>query len=192
MKKGVLALAISVFVVTGCATTANGPVVESGPRYSAAADSMENYRLAAGDKVRITIYDEAALSGEYAVGTNGVLSFPLAGDIPADGKTPKEVGVAIQTRLADGYLRDPKVSVEIVSYRPFFILGEVGAPGQYPYASGMTAFNAVATAQGFSPRADKKTIFIRQAGGVEEQAYRLTPDLKVLPGDTIRVAERFF
>lgn len=180
-----------VAALAGCAST-NGPVVEAGPRYMASADSLENYRLSAGDKVRITVFGEQSLSGEYAVASDGMVSMPLAGNVPADGKSPKELSDLIQTRLADGYLRDPKVSVEVVSYRPFFILGEVGAPGQYPYASGMTVLNAVATAQGYTPRAEKKVVYIRHGGGSKEEAYKLTPDLRVLPGDTIRIGERFF
>lgn len=191
MMKRVVFLTLLVGSLTGCATS-NLPVVETGPRYAMEATSLENYTLASGDKVRITVYDEKALSGEYAIGTNGILSFPLAGDIPADGKTPREVGALIQTRLADGYLRDPKLSVEISAYRPFFVMGEVTAPGQYPYASGITLLNAVATAQGFTPRADKKVVYIRQAGGTVEQAYRVTPALRVMPGDTIRIGERLF
>jgi len=180
-----------VAALAGCAST-GGPVVETGPRYVAEAASLENYRLSAGDKVRITVFGEQSLSGEYAVGSDGMVSMPLAGNVPADGESPKDLSDLIQARLADGYLRDPKVSVEVVSYRPFFILGEVGAPGQYPYASGMTVLNAVATAQGYTPRAEKKVVYIRRGGGAKEEAYRLTPDLRVLPGDTIRIGERFF
>jgi polysaccharide biosynthesis/export protein len=98
----------------------------------------------------------------------------------------------VQTKLADGYLREPKVSMEVVTYRPYFVLGEVKTPGQYPYSNGLTVTNAIATAAGFTPRADKKVVFIRRSGEAEEKPFRLTPDLRVYPGDTIRLAERFF
>ena len=177
--------------LAGCATK-GGPVVETGPRYMAATDSLENYRLSAGDKVRVTVFGEQSLSGEYAVASDGMVSIPLAGNVPADGESPKGLSDLIQTRLADGYLRDPKVSVEVVTYRPFFILGEVSAPGQYPYASGMTAMNAVALARGFTPRANRAVVRIRGEGTAAEVNYRLTPELIVRPGDTLLIGERFF
>lgn len=178
-------------LVAGCSAGGGaGPVISSGERYSTAA--TPDYRLDAGDKLRITVFNEDTLSGEFAVGTEGTLSFPLIGDVPAKGKTPQEVAAAIQAQLANGYLREPKVSAEVSVYRPFFILGEVKAPGQYPYASGMTAVNAIATAQGFSPRASRKIVYIRGANDAAEVAMKLTPDLKIKPGDTIRVGERYF
>lgn len=183
-----LALAI---LVAGCSAGGGaGPIVATGERYTASVDP--NYHLDAGDKLRVTVFNEDTLSGEFAVGSEGVISFPLIGDVPAKGKTPQQVAADIQTRLADGYLREPKVSAEISVYRPFFILGEVKAPGQYPYANGMTAVNAIATAQGFSPRANRKVVYIRSVESTTEVAMRLTPDLKIKPGDTIRIGERYF
>jgi polysaccharide biosynthesis/export protein len=180
-----------ILLLSACAANV-GNVIETGPRFAAVNSVADDYKLAAGDKVRLTVFNEPALSGEFSVSTTGALSFPLVGDVQADGKSIAEITSVVQKRLADGYLRDPNVSLEVTTYRPFFILGEVSAPGQYPYASNMTVLNAVATAQGFTPRADSKIVYIRRAGGVDEQAYRLTPDLRVLPGDTIRLGERFF
>lgn len=180
-----------VWLVAACAGQQT-PIVESGPRYSSVESEIEDYRLASGDKLRIVVFNEESLSGEFSVGSNGFISLPLIGDLAADGKTPLEISEETRRRLADGYLREPRVSAEVVSYRPFFILGEVKAPGQYPYASGMTALNAVATAQGFTPRADDGKVFIRRSGSTQEEAYRLTPDLRILPGDTVRFGERFF
>jgi polysaccharide biosynthesis/export protein len=180
-------------LVAGCSPAAtSGPVVSTGERYAATADASQDYRLDAGDKLRVTVFNEETLSGEFSVGSEGVVSFPLIGDVVAKGKTPQQLATEIQSRLADGYLREPKVSAEISVYRPFFILGEVKAPGQYPYASGMTALNAVATAQGFTPRANKKLAYIRSVNSTAEVAMQLTPDLKVRPGDTIRIGERYF
>lgn len=177
--------------LSACSTTP-GEVISVGPRYDVVAADMDVYKLAAGDKLRVTVYDEPTLSGEFTVGSNGTISFPLIGDVIANDKTSNDVAQTIQARLANGYLRDPQVSAEVTGYRPFFILGEVNSPGQYPYAAGLTALNAVATAQGFTPRASTKVAYIRRAGGVEEQAYELTPDLRILPGDTIRIGERYF
>lgn len=167
-------------------------LVDSGERYSTASSGIEDYRLGAGDKVKMTVYNEPTLSGEFAVTSDGTLSLPLIGDLAVVGKQASEVAAQVQTLLSNGYLRDPKVSLEITTYRPFFILGEVKTPGQYPYASGMTALNAIAVAQGFTPRAERSVVYVRRAGSTTEEAYRLTPDLRVWPGDTIRLGERYF
>ena len=150
------------------------------------------YHLGAGDKIRVLVYNEPQLGGDFSVGTDGEMSLPLIGNVPVAGKTIEQVSRDVQARLADGYLRDPRVSMEVQTYRPFFILGEVRAAGQYPYLSGLTAMNAIATAQGYTPRAARRTVRIRRFGDQYEQEYVLTPDLRILPGDTIRLTERFF
>lgn len=179
-----------VVLLAGCAA-ASGPVVSSGDRYTA-APADDNYALGAGDKIRLNVFNEETLSGEFSVGSEGTVSLPLIGDVVAKGKSPQQLASEVQAKLADGYLREPKVSIEVSAYRPFFILGEVKAPGQYPYASGMTVMNAIATAQGFTPRAAKKVVYIRRANSTEEVAMELTPSLRILPGDTIRLGERYF
>ncbi len=187
--KLILMLVWALFVA-GCAGT--GATVAPGDRIGTSASFVEDYKLGVGDKVRITVYNEAALSGEFALSTNGNLSLPLIGEIPAAGKTPDEVSATVRARLSDGYLRDPKVTLEVTAYRPFYILGEVRAPGTYPYVSGLTVLNAIATAEGFTPRANQRVVFIRRFGVDQEAAYELTPDLRIYPGDTIRLGERFF
>jgi polysaccharide biosynthesis/export protein len=157
------------------------PTVDSG-----------DYRLGVGDKVRVIVFNEETLSGEFAVSAAGTFSFPLIGQVTAFNKTTTEVIQDMQAKLADGYLKDPKVSMEVITYRPYFILGEIKTPGQYPYTNGLTVTNAIATAAGYTPRADRKVVFIRRSGETAERPYRLTPDLRVYPGDTIRLAERFF
>lgn len=178
-------------LVAGC-SAASGPVVSTGDRYVAVEPGAENYQLGPGDKIKLTVFNEETLSGEFSVGSEGTISLPLIGEVVAKNKTPQSLATEVQSKLADGYLRDPKVSVEISAYRPFFILGEVKAPGQYPYASGMTVLNAIATAQGFTPRAAKKIAYVRRAGATQEVPMALTPDLRVMPGDTIRLGERYF
>jgi len=181
--------------LSACAAQGSGDVISSGERYvpvGASNGTIDEYQLGANDKLRLTIYNEPTLSGEFSVSSDGTLSLPLIGDVDAVGKTAKQVSDIIRAKLADGYLRDPRVSMEVITFRPFFILGEVASPGQYPYVNGLTVLNAIATAQGYTPRAQKTVVYIRRAGEAEEKAYKVTPDLRVLPGDTVRIGERYF
>jgi len=166
----------------------------AGPQADAAraVDLADNYRLGVGDKVRVIVFNEERLSGEFQVSAAGTLSIPLIGEVPAIQHTTSDVATNIQKLFADGYLKNPKVSIEVLTYRPYFILGEVQTAGQYPYSNGLTVMNAIASAAGFTPRADKKTVFIRRSGDATERPYKLTPDLRVYPGDTVRLGERFF
>lgn len=176
--------------LAGCATSST--VISSGERYSVYDQLAETYVLGPGDQVRVIVFNEPALSGDFFISGDGDMPLPLVGSVPAGNKTTKDVAADYARLLADGYLRDPRVSMEVITYRPFFILGEVIKPGQYPYASGMTVLNAVATANGFSPRAKKTRVYIRRKGEEGELEYELTANLRVLPGDTIRIGERYF
>ena len=151
-----------------------------------------SYRLGAGDKVKITVFDEPDLSGTFAVSGEGKVSVPLVGDIQAVGLTAPQLQDALQKAYRQGYLKDPKVNVEVLSFRPFYILGEVKMPGEYPYDNGMTVVKAVALAQGFTYRADQKRVFIKHLNEVKEEQIPLTSSQAVEPGDTIRIAERYF
>ena len=135
---------------------------------------------------------EESLSGEFFVTGSGLMSLPLIGEIKAGGMTVGQFQVAVQNALSDGYLKEPRVSAEVLTFRPFYILGEVEKPGTYPYTSGLTVLNAVATAGGFTYRADKKNVWIKHNGETTEQKSELTPSTVVAPGDTIRLGERFF
>ncbi|WP_419827827.1 polysaccharide biosynthesis/export family protein [Sphingomonas sp.] len=174
------------------AADAGGVVAGDDDRYSTQPAQIEDYQLGTGDKIRITVFNEPTLSGDFAVGADGQLSLPLIGNVPARGKRPGDIAAAVQSALGAGYLRNPQVSAEVTTYRPFFILGEVKMPGQYPYAVGLTVFNAIATAQGYTPRSDRRNVFIRRAGQGQEERFKLTPDMRILPGDTIRIGERYF
>lgn len=154
--------------------------------------SVQEYRLGPADKVKITVFGEEALTGEFLVGGNGKISMPLIGDIQAAGLTITMLQDSIANSLRQGYINSPRVSGEIMTYRPFFILGEVGKPGQYPFTNNLTVLNAVATAQGFTYRANTKVVYIKRAGAEGEQAYALTTATQVAPGDTIRIGERYF
>ncbi|CAN5392829.1 polysaccharide biosynthesis/export family protein [soil metagenome] len=169
-----------------------GEVIATGDRYVSNRAVVTDYRLGIGDKVRVTVFREPDVSGEFAVAPDGTVALPLIGAVPAVGRRIDELAAEAQARYGDGYLRNPQVGVEVTTFRPFFMLGEVGAQGQYPYSVGLTAFNAIATAQGFTPRADRYIVHIRREGATVEENYRLTPDLRIYPGDTVRVGERFF
>ena len=189
MRLDLLMAALLAVVLAACTPQA---VVSPGERLASASSLETEYRLGVGDRIKVNVFNEPGLSGEFAVNDAGNISFPLIGDVRAIGSTPGEVAGVVEEKLADGYLREPKLSVEVAVYRPYYILGEVKAPGQYPYASGLTVVNAVATAQGFTPRAQKGVVFIRKFGEDTEKPYEMTPDLKVFPGDTIRFDERYF
>lgn len=150
------------------------------------------YLLGSSDKVRVTVYGEPTLSGEFFVTGSGVVSLPLIGEVKAAGLSLSQFQQAVQSSLSDGYLKDPRVSAEVLTFRPFYILGEVSKPGTYPYTSGLTVMNAVATAGGYTYRADKKQVFVKRNGAAEEQKLTLDPTVTVAPGDTIRIGERFF
>lgn len=151
------------------------------------------YQLGPGDRLRITVFGEEELTGEYQVGANGTLAFPLVGEVPAANMTPQQFASALATRLRQGYLREPHVAASVIGYRPFYILGEVQTPGTYPYAANIDVLSAVAIAGGFTYRANRGRVFIRRAGENEERAYRLRDEaVRVFPGDTVRIGERFF
>jgi polysaccharide export outer membrane protein len=144
-----------------------GPApISSGERYSTASDVVEDYRLGVGDRLRVTVYREADLTGEYAVAADGTVSLPLIGNVKALGRSVDEFTRDAQTRYGDGYLRDPKLSVSVINYRPFFILGEVDTPGQYPYTIGMTLPMAVATAKHRADQAARR----RRGGSLPRRA----------------------
>lgn len=161
-------------------------------RAADAAALEEQYRLATGDKVRITVYGHEDLSGEFEVDASGRLALPLIREVTAATLTLKELEQAITDKLRPDYLKNPQVSVEILNFRPFYIVGEVKAPGSYPYANGMTVINAVAVAGGFTYRARKGAIKIQRGSGAEQREIRAQEHTPVLPGDVIEVPERFF
>jgi polysaccharide biosynthesis/export protein len=150
------------------------------------------YTLDSGDKLRIVVFGQDSISNNYTVDAQGAVTLPLIGTVTARGLTTVQLGNTIATRLKQGFIREPNVAVEIETYRPFFVLGEVTFPGQYPYVPNMTAENAIAIAGGFSPRAYRYTITItRKIQGVPVKA-KLPPRYPVRPGDTIEVSERWF
>jgi polysaccharide export outer membrane protein len=151
-----------------------------------------SYRLDAGDRLRIVVYGQEGLTNTYLVDAGGNITMPLIGAVSARGRTPSELSGAIAARLRNGYIREPYVAAEVEAYRPFFILGEVAAPGQYPFVPNMTVESAVAIAGGFSPRAkrDRVTVTHTDARGT---VRLVVPTATLLsPGDTVLVDERWF
>lgn len=162
---------------------------------SANGELTDGYRVAAGDRVHVTVFDEGALSGDYAIDLAGDLTLPLIDKIPVDGKSTTTLAQDITEKLQKGgYVLHPRVSVEILSHRPFFILGEVKTPGEYPYSGNLTLDQAVAKAGGYTPRADKRSVVLRRQEWAAGRQIRLdsgTP-LRIAPGDTVTVREAFF
>jgi protein involved in polysaccharide export with SLBB domain len=186
----------------GTATTNQSPsVVAAAPTAPAtpaptapqsAAGSAPELRLSGGDKVRVTVYGEDKISGEYQIDSGGLLSIPLAGTIQGAGLTKIELEQALTQKLKSEYLRNPKVTVEVISYRPFYVLGEVQKPGEYQFRSGLNVLSALAIAGGATYRANNSTVMIQRFGSTELKEFPQSPTVLVLPGDVVRVPERFF
>ena len=150
------------------------------------------YRLDAGDRLRIVVYGQEGLTNTYLVDAGGSITMPLIGAVSARGKTPAELAAAVAARLRNGYIREPYVAAEVEAYRPFFILGEVAAPGQYPFVPNMTVESAVAIAGGFSPRAKRDHVTVTHTD-VRGTVRLVVPTAMLLsPGDTVLVGERWF
>jgi polysaccharide biosynthesis/export protein len=150
------------------------------------------YRLDAGDKLRIVVYGQEGLTNTYAIDAGGSITMPLIGSVPARGRTPAGLASEITGKLRNGYIRDPSVAVEIESYRPFFILGEVQAPGQYPYVPNMSVESAVAIAGGFSPRAMRDRVTLTHTDSSGSMRVVVPLGTGISPGDTVLVGERWF
>jgi polysaccharide export outer membrane protein len=150
------------------------------------------YRLDAGDKLRVVVYGQEGLTNTYAIDAGGSITMPLIGSVPARGRTPAGLAAEITAKLRNGYIREPSVAVEIESYRPFFILGEVAAPGQYPYVPNMSVESAVAIAGGFSPRARRDRVTVTHTDGSGSARYVVPLGTTLSPGDTVLVGERWF
>lgn len=150
------------------------------------------YRLGPGDKIRVTVFGQTDLSGEYQVDGSGMVRLPLIGTLRATGSTAPVLEQGITSALADGYLKNPRVNVEIATYRPFYIIGAVNRPGQYAYVDNMDALNAVALAGGFTDQAIQSTLYIRHEGSTVEEPVETRELTHVVPGDVIRVKTSLF
>jgi polysaccharide export outer membrane protein len=155
-------------------------------RYDAA------YHLDAGDRLRVVVYGQEGLTNTYAIDAGGSITMPLIGSVPARGRTTVGLAAEISAKLRAGFIREPSVAVEIEAYRPFFILGEVAAPGQYPYVPNMTVESAVAIAGGFSPRARRDSVTVTHTDASGTARFVVPPGSPISPGDTVLVSERWF
>lgn len=180
-----LALAVAVTAIAGC--TSNAPA----PRSFQEA-TVQPYRLDSGDRLRISVFEQPSLSNTYTVDQAGYIAFPLIGQVAARGQTMPALEGAIAARLRQGYLRDPDVTIEVDRYRPVFVMGEVGRPGQYSYVPGMTAQNAIAIAGGFTSRGNQCDVDVTRKINDRVITGRTTVTAPVLAGDTIYVRERLF
>ncbi|HEY7299125.1 MAG TPA: polysaccharide biosynthesis/export family protein [Xanthobacteraceae bacterium] len=175
-------------LVAGCSAL----TADQGAEIGATPASPPELRLAAGDKVRVIVFGEDKLSGEYQIDNSGGLSLPLAGTIPAAGLTKVELEESLTKKLKGAYLRDPKVTVDVTSFRPFYVLGEVSKPGEYPYRSGLNVLSAIAIAGGSTYRASTSKVLIQRSGTTEMTEYPQATTVLIMPGDVVRVPERFF
>ena len=214
--RAVILCLIAALVLSGCMRT-TGPVAAAQPQsdldsivygqsyamapaptavaYAAAPAPVRYdaaYRLDAGDKLRVVVYGQEGLTNTYAIDAGGSITMPLIGSVPARGRTPAGLASQITAKLRNGYIRDPSVAVEIEAYRPFFILGEVAAPGQYPYVPNMSVESAVAIAGGFSPRALRDRVTLTHADNSGSMRVVVPLGTALSPGDTVLVGERWF
>lgn len=185
-----VAAPLAILMLSGCAASSLPTIAVS----DANAAMSQGYRLSGGDKIRVSVFDEPTLTGEFDVGLDGGLSLPLLGTIPAEGKSAEQLAQAIAAALSEGgYVNDPRVSVDVALHRPFFILGEVQTPGEYPYSGDLTVEQAIAKAGGYTPRAARSEVVLRRASWPEPRRIKLgNSPLLIGPGDTIRVEEAFF
>jgi polysaccharide export outer membrane protein len=166
----------------------------AAPAIAPQPSSAGGYSLGAGDKLRVIVFGEMDLSGDYQVDSTGFVRLPLIGEVRASGLSLQDFEMQVKAKLDEGYLKDARVSVEITSYRPFYIIGEINKPGEYPYVNQMNVLNAVAVAGGFTYRANKDEVYIRREGATKEEKFESDQDhpIKVNPGDIVRIPERFF
>jgi polysaccharide export outer membrane protein len=181
-----LSIALATATLAGCAGPDNLPPIES--------TTEESYRLDTGDQLRVVVFNQDQLSGDYTVGGDGAISMPLVGGVPVRGMTTSELEASLVQRLSEeqDILVNPSVNVQVQAYRPFYILGEVRAPGQYPAVHQGTVLSAVAIAGGFTYRARTDYVSITRKSGDQAVEQRADRDTIVQPGDVIYVYERYF
>jgi protein involved in polysaccharide export with SLBB domain len=150
-------------------------------------------RLQAGDKVKLIVFGEEKISGDYEIDQNGRIAVPLIGAVRAAGLTKKDLEQTLAARLREGQiLRNPVVTIDVSSFRPFYVLGEVEKPGEFTYRNGLNVMSAVAVAGGYTFRASKSKVLVQRAGEKTFTEYSLSPDIAIYPGDLISVPERYF
>jgi len=175
------AAATAAMAAPAAATAATAAIAPEGP-----------YTLDSGDRLRIVVFGQDGLTNAYAVDAGGHIAMPLIGSVAARGATTDELSRRVADKLRQGFIREPHVAVEIEAYRPFFILGEVTQPGQYPYVANMTVETAVAIAGGFSPRAFRQSVTVSRTVNGRQARMTVPVTYPLRPGDTVNVQERWF
>lgn len=182
-------LALMVLMLAGC----SGRPLPSVNAPDSVGDFVQRYQLEPGNRVRVVVFNEQNLSSEYLIDTAGNINMPLAGTVHAAGGTAAALTEKIQDALIrSNYLRDPKVTVEVQTYRPFYVLGEVKQPGEYTFTVGMSVLSAIARAGGYDYRAREEEVILLRIVDGREQEFRAIERTPILPGDIIRVTERHF
>lgn len=192
---GIIVFAMAMLLLGTLAACQQGPVSSSTIDQDSAItlEPAAEYKLGNGDGLRVTVFGEPELSGDYKVDGVGNISMPLIGTFEVAGLTVQEFQRRAQELYRErDFLKTPRVSAEVTTFRPYYILGEVNNPGEYPYSSGLTVLKAVATAQGFTYRANRRFVYIRGDDATVERKVTLTDTTPVQPGDTIRIDERIF
>lgn len=186
---GPLALLSACHSVTGSVSDSSMSAVATSLNAPTAPPDL---KVSPGDKLRVTVFGEDKLSGDYDVDPSGYLSIPLGGTVMAAGLSKPELETLLTKKLKGDYLKDPKVTVDVVSFRPFYILGEVEKPGEYPYKGNLNVLTAIAIAGGNTFRASNSTVQIKRANETTLRDYPLTVAIPIYPGDLIKVPERYF
>ena len=191
-----VAAAVLVLSASGCTSTPSAPpvdpaVIDASATSAPVVAATDGYRVNSGDRLRVTVFRQIDLSGEFVLDDGGIFALPLVGAIQGGGRTSRELESDIEAAFVEGdYLVDPQVGVQILTYRPFYILGEVNQPGSYPYVSGMTAITAIALAGGFNARAKRSAMTISRSD--DDSGRSIDATAEILPGDILTIHERFF
>lgn len=189
---GAVVLLICATVLTGCEATSTALDDQKFSAVGAKPAPAGDIKLAAGDRIKINVFGDDRISGEFLVDAAGQISLPLVGTIDVAGKTRSAFEIALRNKLKGEFVKDPKVSVAIVSLRPFYILGAVEKPGEYPYRSGLNVMTAVAIAGGNTYRASTSKVLIQRAGDTVMSEVAISAAVPVYPGDLVKVPERAF
>lgn len=176
-------------LLAACGGAGGSKALETAPQ---SVDINQTYKLDSGDRLRINVFGQPDVSGEFEIDSSGAINYPLLGPVQAKGETVESLTKVIHDRLDANFIADPRVNVEVVNFRPFFILGEVNQPGQYPYSAGLTVRQAVALAGGYTRRASSSGIDLIRQTEKGPVTYDVTEDSVLLPGDTLEVPRRFF
>jgi polysaccharide export outer membrane protein len=181
----------SVVVLCGLLAACGGPTVDPKVLSATAPSLATGYRLGPEDKIKVVVFGEEDVSGEFLVDNTGVMSAPFVGQIPVAGMTLREFETTYAEKLRGaGLIKNPRVSAEVASFRPIYVLGEVHKPGQYKYVSGMTIQRAVALAEGYTYRANENRVEITRGG--KKYSVAVAPNVEVMPADEIVIPERYF